>query len=143
MAITVDLTTGGGAAGFPTLGSTYTVRNKVTLPVSTAADHNVYNVLDIPAGTLVREVITRVVTAATGTSTITADVGVTGDAAAGFDATVDLKTEAVSVTAIGTDAYGAAGKYFSTADSIDLYIHLGGTYATAAVVELIANCTRV
>lgn len=143
----VDLTghTSGSpvSAGHPWIGVDNSVVIKNTV-VANASHLNgdVLQVMKVPAGLKVKSVSIKIVTPAVAT-TYTSHVG-DGDDADGFDAAIDLEAAAGTVyhTAIGTDAYGASGKLYTAADTIDMTLTI-----TAATVyptfDVIAECVKL
>lgn len=105
---------------------------------------NAHNILNIPAGTYVAKVTARVLSADTGTSTRTFDVGdgvdpdgfIDGADAktVGFNVMTPALTEGTPNTLIG---FGVAGKVYATADTIDI---TAGQDLVDAVVEVRALC---
>lgn len=114
-----------GKIPYDGLNKCYVMKKTLDLTgvVPVAAD--VYQLLAIPAGTLVLNVKIKWLTPMVGTSG-TVDVG-DGAGADSWDAAVDMLTAAGTFThsAVGTDAYAAAanqGKFYAAADSIDVTI---------------------
>ena len=131
-----------------TLAALYAIKNTIDCSEVasntdyTGAGGDIIQALSIPAGTLVKQVIANITTAQTaGTDTVTFDVGITGGDVDGFIDSVDAESTGVT---IGAGAYTATsfGKYFATADTIDiLIINSGSTDMTDdMVVELTAIC---
>lgn len=119
----------------------YVMRNRVSIVGLATAE--VVQCLSIPAGTLVTNVLVKVITAeASGTATATV-----GDGAGvnSWDAETNLAATAGTVTAGvgGTDAYVTTGKLYSTADTIDLVITLGSGPATTGVFDIEAICVKI
>lgn len=149
---TTDYTENGALLGGTKPGNSnerlYVLENTVSLTAAQvtagAVDSlEVLNVLAIQAGTVVQQVYVEIVTAAGGT--LTAVVGITGDDPNGFDNDIDLTDTAGTVThgAPGTDAYlTAGGKYFSSADSIDL-VTTATTPTGPLVLKITAHCIDV
>jgi hypothetical protein len=103
----------------------YVIKNTVDLTGGALVDDDVYQVLGIPANTLVLTVSMRIDTAAVGT-TCTLDVG-DGDGSNSWDDAVDGKATALTYThaVVGTDAYASAtvspgGKFYGTSDTVDV-----------------------
>jgi len=104
------------------------------LVITTAAT---YELVNVPANFVVMEVLSRVITAFTGSVTLT--IG-DGDSAAGYLASADIAPQTAVTTGIyvnataGGEAY-AKGKKYAAADTIDIVL----AAATAAVgqVEII------
>lgn len=135
---TIDKTKGGPAVPMMMDGiKRFQLYAYVSPSVSDCANGNVIQVLKVKKGMRVYGVQTQVVTAATGT-TLTANVG-DGDDDDGYDATINLRATGVHRTAIGTDAYGAAGKLYTADDTIDLTIASSGVTA-APVLKIWADC---
>lgn len=97
-----------------------------------AAAADVVQVLNIPAGAIVTRVCAVVKTAEGAAATATV-----GDAsgANSWDASLDLNAASYQSSIVGTDAY-ANGKYYATADTIDLTL---GHAVDAAIVCMIAE----
>jgi len=97
--------------------------------------------LSIPAGVFVIAVFTEVITA-----TDTAAAGTLGDGAGAnsWDAAVDLDGTAgvVTFSTPGTDAYATTGKFYATADTIDIVMDQAVTITTG-VVKVSALCIDV
>ena len=108
-----------------------------TLTTITTAD--VIEAVKIPAGALVHNVYTVIVTAEG--STATATVG-DADAAAGWGASVDLNGVAGTMTggAVSDTFPALGGKYYASADTIDLTVT--GVIETGKV-KVIANYSIV
>jgi len=114
---------------------------------STQADNSdVLQVLRVLAGWAVMWVATRVTTAATGASTITADLGDGGDPN-GWDDDIDFTSTGYSISAVGTDAYAIGSpKVYSSDDTLDYTLTVSGgdggpidtgvIYVTALVFDL-------
>lgn len=103
------------------LGNEYVfVSTLLDFTVKAGAAADVVQALKIPAGALVDEVFCVVKTAQGATCTATVGDGADAD---GWDASVNLNAAAnVTTSALeGTDAY-AVGKYYATADTIDLVL---------------------
>jgi hypothetical protein len=97
---------------------------------------NIVQVMNIAAGTVVRNVHIKVVTAEG--ATCTATVG-DGDSAAGWDASTNLNATAGTITSgiVGTDARClGAGYTYTSADTIDLVM---GHATDAAVIDVIVD----
>lgn len=112
-------------------------RNRVSLVG--LATGEVVQCLSIPAGMLVLNVMTRVITPET-CGAITAVVG-DGDGANSWDASANLAAAAGTVYAGvgGTDAYVTTGKLYA-ADTIDITITVANGPCVAGVVEVMAIC---
>jgi hypothetical protein len=118
---TFDLTDG-AAAVVPFQGGKFFKTAPITISVpTTAVTNDVIQAVPIKAGWLVQGVIVKMVTAAVGTAH-TADIGITGGSAAGFDAAISLKGAAGTVTfSTPSDTYTAAGGFYATAnDTVDV-----------------------
>ena len=117
---TFDLT-GTTGPSIPFTGNkVFRIKKRIVVPV-TAVTNDVIKALYIKKGWNVEAVHVKIVTPSAGT-THTADVGITGGTADGFDAAIDLKGAAGTVTkTIPADTYAAAGGYYATADgTIDI-----------------------
>src|SRR5512134_1233449 len=111
---TIDKTTGTAAAApWTNKDKHFLIKERITLVTADLVNANVIQALKVKTGWVVKGTTVKMVTAAGGT-TLTAGVG-DGDSATGYDAAIDLKGVAGTVyqTAIGTDAFGAAGKYYA------------------------------
>lgn len=115
----------------------YLTRTITILAATTAGD--IWQALNIPAGTLVKNVKCIIVTAGVGT-TFNFDIG-DGDDDNGWDDAIDAKGTADTVTASleATDAYGP-GKYYATADTIDVKTAVATSVTGAAVIKIVAEC---
>jgi hypothetical protein len=102
----------------------------------------VLQVLSVPANTLVLQVAVEVATAAVGT-TLTANVG-DGSGADSWNAAIDIKTAGTYIfSTVGTDAYASAsnmGKFYSTADTIDLTIGTSTAITAGPKFRVFALC---
>ena len=132
------ITTHVNPVGIPHSGikSAYVMRNRLDFSAIPVAASDVVEALKIPAGTMVLAVCTRVITAEGGTCTAT--VG-DGDAAAGWDGSVNLNATAGTTTQSipGTDATATTGKLYAAEDTIDLTM---GHTTDAAVFDVYALC---
>ena len=138
MAVTFDKTAGIACIPWDGLNKPYRLDNKVTIPV-TAVSTDIIQCLPVKAGTVVLGVYEKIVTPATATS-ISATVG-DGATADGYDASIDLKGVAGTVTkSTPADTYPAAGgKYYPADDTIDLVVTVN-TMTVGAVIEVFADC---
>jgi len=140
---TVDMTAGSNATSLG--GGVIRIANTVDLKAAAAAkgsalvSTDIIECLDIPKNMHVSNVFVRTKVAAAGT-TLTATVG-DGATANGWDASIDLKAAAGTVTCGvgGTDAFKTAGKLYSTADTIDLVLTVS-TITDPGVFDIIAEC---
>lgn len=99
-----------------------------TLFTTNADDTDVVQVLPIKAGWGVMGTVVNVTTAFTGESTITCDVGITGDDPNGFDDDIDLTSTGYSYSAVGTDADVLGSlQFFAANDTIDLLLTVSGS----------------
>jgi len=122
------------------LNKVYVLSNRIDFSEVNTAASDVVQALTIPAGTMVIDVMTKLITAEGGV--LTAEVG-DGDDPNGWDASVDLNTTVGTLTKSveGTDARKAAnatGYYYSAADTIDLT--MSANAADAAVIDVFALC---
>ena len=129
-------------AGIPYAGQNrfYLKENTVVIP-ATATTGDIYELLTIPAKTRVLATIVEIVSKGTATG-LTANIGITGDDADGFDAGIDLTAaNGTSYTSAGgTDAYATAtGKYVTTQDTIDAILTVN-TMTVGATVKAKAIC---
>jgi hypothetical protein len=117
---------------------TFLLRTRVTIPAG-AVSTDIVQMLNIKAGTFVKNVYIKIVTPATATS-ISATIG-DGAGANSWDASVDLKGAAGTVTngVNGTDAYALTGKLYTADDTIDAVVTVN-TMTVGAVVDVIADC---
>ena len=114
-------------------------RNRVNLVGMATGE--VVQCLSIPAGMLVLNVMTRVITPETCGAT-TATVG-DGAGANSWDASINLAAAAGTVYAGvgGTDAYVTPGKLY-TADTIDITLTVANGPMVAGVLEVMAICVE-
>jgi hypothetical protein len=122
------------------LNKMFVLKNTIDFSEVNSGASDVVQVLAVPAGTMVVDVITKVVTPEGGT--LTATVG-DGSGASSWDGAVDLNAVAGTYTqsAAGTDAYAttaAKGKIYSSADTIDLT--MSANAGDTAVLEVFAIC---
>ena len=139
---TVDRT--GGATvvtGRPAKGLDmfYTLERQISFATTSCSAADVIQCLDIPAETWVFNVLIEVDTAEG--ATCTATVG-DGDGAAAWDASTDLNATAGTITygAGASDSYSTYGKFYSSADTIDLTM---GHDTDAAIITIRATCCAV
>ncbi len=134
---TIDKTGTGATKGvMPYKGKdkNYVIQQTLDLTGVIPVVNDVYQLLAIPANTLVTGVHIKWLTAAVATSG-TIDVG-DGAGTASWDGAVDTKTTAGTFThsTVGTDAYAVAasqGKFYASADSIDVLIKAAHADTTA------------
>ena len=135
---TIDATNG-NAAGRPFLGNhrkSIVQSQTITIPGSATANDTVQVIKSVPvkAGWLVKGSREKIIVAGAGTATIAFDVGITGATTNGFNAAVNAKATAGTVTqsAPGTDAYATAGGVYITANTtVDILVTIGiGTVTT-------------
>lgn len=140
MATVTYFTDKSGAGGDAGLG-VFVARQRIDFKKKKTATADVVQLLNIPAGTVIQNVLIKIITAEGATATAT--VG-DGSAAAGWDAAIDLNAAAGTTTigVAGTDAYvsslgsGAGnGKEYTAADTIDMTVT--GALDTA-VIDVIA-----
>lgn len=149
MADTVDMTAGSNAQSLG--GGSVRISNFVDLEAASAKNvlagggvlvtTDIIQCLDIPANMHVKNVFTKIVKAATGT-TLTGSVG-DGDGAASWDAnTRDFKAAAGSVACGvgGTDAYVTTGKLYTSADTIDIVLNTVTAITAWPTVLVVADC---
>lgn len=130
---TIDKTGGGptkGSIPFTAPTRSYTISATVDLTGGAITQADVYQVLAIPANSLVESVHIRIDTPAVGT-TLTMNVG-DGGSTAGWIGSTDGKATALTYdhSTVGTDARSVAannGYFYASADSIDVVM----TTATA------------
>ena len=144
MAVTFNATAGSAGIPFVGAGKTYVAKSKVIdMQTLGCVTTDIVQCLNIPAGTLVHNVVVKIVRAAAGT-TATADVG--DDAGTdSFDNDINLKATAGTLTigAGGTDAFvTAGGKLYTAANTIDLVL-THNTVTDAGSVQVFAICTAV
>jgi hypothetical protein len=125
-AATIDKTGSGATSGvipYNSINKVNVICNTVDLTGGAITQGDIYNVLAIPADTLVMQVTVDWLTPAVGT-TLTVNLG-DGSSGTSWDGSVDGKSTAGTWTtsAVGTDAYAASatmGTFYSAADSIDM-----------------------
>jgi len=124
----------------PGLNRFFVLYNRLDLSDINTAASDVVQALAVPANTFVIDVLTKVVRAEGGA--LTASVG-DGNGASSWDGATDLNGSVGTVTqsAAGTDAYAttaAKGKFYATADTIDLTMSAAiGDYA---IMDVFAIC---
>jgi hypothetical protein len=122
------------------LNKAFVLKNTIDFSAVNAESGDVVQVLAIPAGTMVLDVLTKVVTKEG--ATCTADVGDTTDAD-GFNAGADFNATAGSIeqsAASPTDAYFVTttrGKVYTTAKTLDFTMN---NAADTAVIQVFAIC---
>jgi hypothetical protein len=128
----------------PSQGSAcFLITKTVNVSANGTTDTQTSAALSIPANTYVLNVFTDIVTSAN--ATCSATVG-DGDAAAGWDASVNLKTARNAATGAGrtgattSDTY-VNGKLYSSADTIDWTITFSTT-TTTGVFKAQALCAK-
>ena len=111
--------TGGAATGIPlgAAGRVYVAKQTVDLTGEAMTDNDIYQVIAVPANSLVRSVSLEIEKAAVG-STCTIDVGITGDNSL-LDG-VNGKTEAISHSSVGVAEASVQGVLYTAADTIDV-----------------------
>ena len=92
------------------------IENYVSFAATSVSAADVVEVLDVGAGTWVHQVGTRCITAESATCTATV-----GDAsgADSWDASINLNSANTCTKSAEADAYFLAGKYYSSADTVD------------------------
>lgn len=141
-------------ANKPLFGSDriFVVENTIDLTDKVSADGEltagaVIQCLPIAAGTLVLRVDIAMITAAVGTTLSTNTVG-DGSAADGWDASVNLKGAADTITSssVGTDTYAVAaamGTVYTTADTIDVTIGTSTAITAGPKFRIMALCVKL
>lgn len=119
------------------VGKVYVAKQTVDLTGGAITENDIYQVLAIPANTLVRSVELQIVTGGVGT-TLTIDVGVTGDNSLLND--VDGKVVARSHTVIGVAEASVQGVLYSTADTIDVTMDVATAITAGPKFTLMAEC---
>ena len=140
-------------ANKPLFGSDrlFVVENTIDLTDKVTADGElttaaVIQCLPIAAGTLVMRVDIAMITAAVGTA-LDCTVG-DGSAADGWDASVDLKGAANTITSstVGTDTYAVAaamGTVYTTGDTIDITIGTTTAITAGPKFRIMALCVKL
>lgn len=138
MPTTFDATGGAGAATPFQAKYFKTKPVRITVP-STAVTNDIIQAIPVKAGWLVLGVVVKMITAAVGTAH-TADIGITGGAADGFDAAISLKGAAGTVTrTVPADTNAVAGGlYITTADTIDVLMKSIDTLTVFPTFEISA-----
>lgn len=131
--------TGGAAAAIPFQAKHFKTAPVTVAVPTTAITNDVIQAIPIKAGWLVQGVIVKMITAAVGTAH-TADIGITGGTADGFDAAISLKGAAGTVTkTVPADAYAVAGGFYATADdTIDVLMKSIDTLTVFPTFEISA-----
>jgi len=128
---TTDLT-GDTSAAVPFQGNKFfTIKNRITIPVTGLTAGDIFEALRIKAGWLIQGITWSPVTAVTDCTTMTILVGITGGTVNGFDADIDGKVTTFAKSALA-DTYTAAGGFYATAnDTIDVEVHAYTANGTA------------
>lgn len=142
----IDLTGVGPTSGvqkWDGINKMYVLKSVVDLTGSAIVENDVYQLLAIPADTLVMQVKVEMITPAVGT-TLTMDVG-DGAGVDSWDADVDGKGVAGTFTTstVGTDAYAVAaaiGKFYDAADSIDIVMDVATAITAGPKLAIYALC---
>lgn len=143
---TIDCTGTGPTAGatpYMGVGKVYVAKGIMDATAGAMTTGDVYQVIGIPADTLVMHVSVEVLTAATGT-TCTLDVG-DGSGANSWDNDINGKATAGTIThsIVGTDAYAVAasqGKFYDAADSIDVVVDTATDITAGCKLAVYALC---
>ncbi|KJJ84691.1 hypothetical protein OMAG_001440 [Candidatus Omnitrophus magneticus] len=129
------MTNGQAAIPFGGTDKHYRVSNKLDFSLNNAANADVIQALSIKTNTKVRGVYVRIVTPEGGSATATVGDDSTTN---GWDTSVNLNAAAGTITqTVSTDSYGADGKIYTAADTIDLSL---GAALDGAVVYVYAEC---
>jgi len=144
----VDLTKGSAAVPFMQDRShRFQLYSEIVPTIAEIVDANVLQCLKVKAGMRVCGVTIQIVSAGTGTATLTGDVGDGADtdgwsSAAAYDLKAAVKTVYQSVPADDYSVLG--GKLYIADDTIDVLLALGGGTVTAAVkFRIWADCEYV
>lgn len=115
------------------------VTQRFTVPV-TGVTNDIMQCIPLKLGQLCHGIRARIITPGAGT-TITLDFGITGGTADGFDAAVDGKGVAGTVTrTIPADTYAVSGGFYATADtSIDVLLKAITAMTAGTVFDLTAD----
>jgi hypothetical protein len=137
---TVNKTNSQTSQGWTDTDNIYCMRNRIDF--TDVATGDVVQCLSIPAGTLVTNVMVKIITAETCGAT-TATVG-DGAGANSWDASTNLAATAGTVTVGvgGTDTYVTTGKLYSTADTIDLTCTVASGPMDVGVADVMAICVK-
>lgn len=138
---TLDKTVGNSQIPWGGLERFYIMEKEIDLAGVSTGD--VIQALKIPAGTMVQNVTTKIVTPSD--KVTTANVG-DGNDADGYDAAIDLAAAAGTRTkgVGGTDAYVTAdGTLYSVEDTIDLTLTITAGPIGVGKVLVQANCVRL
>ena len=122
------------------LNKVYVAKTRIDFSVVPTDASATVQCIAIPAGTLVIDCGTKLITAEGGT--LTATLG-DGSGTSSWDASINLNTTAGTRTQglVGTDAYAAStarGKVYTAADTIDLVTSANA--ADTAVIDVFAIC---
>lgn len=143
---TIDKTGGAATAGkipYASLNKAVVIESTIDLTAGAITQGDVYQVLAIPAGTLVTSVHIQILTPAVGT-TLTMNVG-DGGSTAGWIGSTDGKATANTWdhSTVGTDARSVAadsGYFYATADSIDVVMTTATAITAGPKFKLAAVC---
>lgn len=117
------------------------VTNTLDFSSTNATSLAVVQAINVGPGMWVTNVRTKCDTAQG--ATLTASVG-DGDGAASWDASINLNSAGATAQGTdGTDAYVHGGKYYDTADTIDLTMLTPGVLVDTAVATVVAEYVRI
>lgn len=126
-------------AAVPYLGSgrAFVLEQTVDFDALNVASGDVVEAIKVKDGMRILLVESEVVTASDAATSATIDIG-DGVTTNGFDDNVDIKAAAgtIACTAIGTDAYGASGKRYTTNDTIDVIPTYTGSTTVKGKIKL-------
>ena len=120
---------GSNAAGFPKITTFENTFDATRRPLAAA---DVVELINIPPGTLVTKVFVQVLN---GEADQTLNVGDGADPD-GYVAAANVATTGTRV--MGAGAFGAAGKFYATGDTIDIEVPANKAYATLKVRVVVA-----
>jgi len=102
--------------------------------------NNVYQALNVPAGSVITRVFLKILTACDVASS-DCDIGITGGDTNGWDdgVALDAAADTITMSAMGTDALATSGHLFTAADTIDVLVTACASTATAGSIQLWAE----
>ena len=128
---------------FKDAGAFFVIKRTIDLDNITHNSGDVLQVLPVPAGIRCVGVECEIVTPSDAATSSAIDIG-DGDDADGYDAAVDLKASAGSITVTGSgDAYFFPGKRYTADDTIDITPTYSGATTTKGKIILRAFCIKM
>jgi len=128
---------------FKDAGSFFVLSRTVDLDAITHASGDTIQVIPVPSGVRCVGVECEIVTPSDAATSATMNIGDGADAD-GYDASVDLKATAGTITVTGSsDAYFFPGKRYTADDTIDITPTYNGATTTKGKIILRAFCIKM